>query len=274
MAINIFQIYYDESTRQALDPGFIPLDNCRPERPDWFEFWPIRKLLKETRLNDNSWYGVVSPRFTAKTGFTSSYITEALEAHHAQVDVALFSSTWDFIAYYTNVFEQGEVWHEGITEVAQQFYDAIGHPVNLAQLVHFSKNSVTSNYIVAKPNFWRRWLYFADKLLEVSESQTPLGAILRGDTTYGPRAIPFKVFIQERLAPVILATEPHRLLVPEQSYSRPLFTALFHDDLTTRKKLQACDLLKELYVSTGDAEYLKTYIKVKQTIPIKPTKFR
>ncbi len=274
MAINIFQIYYDDATYQSLDPGFIPLDNRHPERPDWFEFWPIKKLVSETRLNDTSWYGVVSPRFGSKTGFSSSYINEALHAHGSNADVALFSSTWDFIAYYRNVFEQGEVWHEGITDVAQQFYNTIGHAVNLSQLVHYSKNSVTSNYIIAKPSFWRRWLHFASKLVEVSESPTPLGAVLRGDTTYGPKAIPFKVFIQERLAPVLLATESHRVLVPDQSYSRPLFTALFHDDLTTRKKLQTCDMLKELYATTGEADYLNTYLKVKQTIPIKPTRFR
>ena len=274
MAINIFQIYYDEATRKALDPGFIPLDNSRSERPDWYEFWPIRKLLKETRLSDNSWYGVVSPKFHAKTGFDSNYLKQAITQFDKEADVALFSSTWDFIAYYRNAFEQGEVWHEGITKVAQQFFDLAGHKVDCANMVHYSKNSVTSNYVIAKPVFWRRWLELADKLLEISESPTEFGAILRGETTYGPQAIPFKVFIQERIAPVLLATESFRVLVPDQSYSRELFMHLFHNDLRTRKTLQACDLLKEFYCTSGDPEFLSAYQKLKASIPIKPTRFR
>lgn len=274
MAINIFQIYYDDASRAALDPGFIPLDNSRPERPDWFEFWPIRKFLKEARLNEDSWYGFLSPKFVGKTGFTSAYIKDALTQFDQQSEVALFSSTWDFIAYYRNAFEQGEVWHEGITQVAQHFYNQIGYPVDLANMVHYSKNSVTSNYVIAKPKYWQRWLYFADKLLEMSESPTDFGAILRGDTTYGPKAVPFKVFIQERIAPVLLAKESFRVLVPDQSYSRPLFTHLFQDDLRTRKTLQACDVLKESFVNSGDADFLNAYLKLKASIPIKPTRFR
>ena len=57
MAIHIYQIYYDQATKQALDPGFIPLDNSNTERPDWYEFWPIRKFLKENQLQEDYWYG-------------------------------------------------------------------------------------------------------------------------------------------------------------------------------------------------------------------------
>ena len=41
----IHQIYYSEQTRAELDPGFLPLDNSANERPDWREYWPIRRFL-------------------------------------------------------------------------------------------------------------------------------------------------------------------------------------------------------------------------------------
>ena len=274
MAINIYQIYYDRATFNMLDKGFIPLDNSKSERPDWFEFWPIRKFLTETKLNEDSWYGFVSPKFGGKTGFTSKTVKEILTAYDKTCDVGLFSSTWDFIAYYKNCFEQGEVWHEHITQVAQMYYNVIGYPVNCAELVHHSQNSVTSNYIIAKPNFWRRWLHFADRLFAIAESDTPLGKILSGDTTYGPKAIAFKVFIQERLAPVLLATEKFKVIAPDQSQYRPLFEHLFHNNLRTRRTLQTCDLLKERFCASGDQQYLDTYYKLKAEIPIKPTRFR
>jgi hypothetical protein len=136
------------------------------------------------------------------------------------------------------------------------------------------QNSVTSNYVIAKPSYWRRWLDLADKLFAVSESNTPLGSILSGQTTYGPKLLPFKVFIQERLASVLLANEKFKVLAPDQSQYRPLFSHLFHDNLRTRRTLQTLDLLKERYCATGDRQYLDTYSKLKAEIPIKPTRFR
>lgn len=43
--LHIHQIFYSDDTRRTLDPGFIPLDNLANERPDWREYWPIRKFL-------------------------------------------------------------------------------------------------------------------------------------------------------------------------------------------------------------------------------------
>lgn len=273
MAINIYQIYYNQQTFAMLDKGFIPLDNSQSERPDWFEFWPIRKFLNENALNEDSWYGFLSPKFVGKTGFTSQVMKDFIN-QNPNAEVALFTSTWDFIAYYKNAFEQGEVWHEHITKVAQAFFDSIGYPVKLESLVHHSQNSVTSNYVIAKPRYWRRWLEFADRLMFVSETDTPLGGILRGDTTYGPKRHAFKVFIQERLAPVILATEKFNVIAPDQSAYRPMFENLFYTNHRTRRTLQACDLLKEQFCATGDETYLNAYYKLKASIPIKPTRFR
>jgi hypothetical protein len=274
MKINLYQIFYDDQSKRSIDPGFIPLDNSKNKRQDWFEFWPIKKFLTEEALNDNTWYGFFSPRFTGKTGFDAKSVKDYITQHGRNADVALFTSTWDFIAYFQNVFEQGEVWHEGITEVSQRFFDAINYDVSLSGMVHHTQNAVTANYLVAKPRFWRRWKDLAEKLFAVSESEDELGQIMRGDTTYGPRQIAFKVFIQERLAPVILASESFQTCVPDQTQKGMIFENLFFTDLQTRKQLQACDLLKLKYCQTRDPEFLYVYKKIKARIPIKPTRFR
>ena len=46
----IYQIYYDEASRAALDPGFLPLDNTANLRPDWYEFHVIKKFLENNHL--------------------------------------------------------------------------------------------------------------------------------------------------------------------------------------------------------------------------------
>lgn len=274
MTINLFQIYYDSASFEALDQGFTPLDNRLSERPDWYEFWPIRAYLKHTELEEDSWYGFFSPKFEGKTGFRSDDVRLVIEQMSEGCQAALFSSTWDFIAYFRNVFEQGELWHEHITAISQEFFRQIDYDVNLQHLINHSQNSVTSNYIVAKPAYWKRWLYFADKLLELSESGSDYARILNANTTYGPRLVPWKVFIQERLHSVILANEPFTTVVPDQSLSGQIFEHLFDPGIRTRKLLQTCDTLKQLYTHTGDKEFLSAYEKTRSTIQLKPTKFR
>lgn len=274
MSINLLQIFYDSSSLEALDQGFTPLNNCQSERPDWYEFWPIRAYLKNTELEEDAWYGFFSPKFEGKTGFRSDYVRSVIEQTKGDFQVALFSSSWDFIAYFKNVFEQGELWHEHITAVSQEFFRQIDYDINLQTLINHSKNSVTSNYLVAKPAYWRRWLYFADKLLDMSESGSEYGTLLNANTTYGPKLVPWKVFIQERLHSVILANESFPIIVPDQSLSGPIFEPLFNPDIKTRKLLQTCDVLKQLYTSTGDREFLSVYEKTRSEVYIKPVKFR
>lgn len=274
MAVNLFQIYYDAASLEALDQGFTPLDNRQSERPDWYEFWPIRTYLKNTELEENSWYGFFSPKFQRKTGFKADYVRAVIESMGKDFQTALFSSTWDFIAYFRNVFEQGELWHEHITVVSQEFFRQINYDINLNELINHSYNSVTSNYIVAKPAYWQRWLYFADKLLEISESGSDYGTLLNTNTTYGPKLVPWKVFVQERLHSVILANESFPAIVPDQSLTGAIFDPLFNPEISTRKLLQTCDTLKQLYTSTGDVEFLNVYEKARSAINLKPVKFR
>lgn len=272
--IHIRQIFYDAASRAALDRGFIPYDNTATERPDWYEFWPMWKFFKSNELDDNAWYGFVSPKFGPKTGFSSTRVKQILSEIHDTHEVALFTSTWDFIAYFQNAFEQGEVWHEGMTEVAQEFYRLIGYPVDIANLVNYSGNSVTSNYVIAKPRYWRRWCEFGDRLMLIAHANTEFGARLRGDTTYGPKRIAFKVFLQERLHSVILAKEKFAVYVPDEIKDRNLFDPLFYASPEMKRTLQTCDLLKEYYCRTGDLQFLDTYKKIKAGIPKKPTRFR
>jgi hypothetical protein len=84
--------------------------------------------------------------------------------------VALFSSEWDQISYFLNPFEQGEVWHPGITEVCQDFIDKCGLEINLSTLVSDTSSSVFSNYIVAKKEFWIQWKKLAEQFFEFVEN--------------------------------------------------------------------------------------------------------
>ena len=115
--VRAFQIFYNDRTRASLDPDFEPLDNSKNERPDWYEYWPIRTFLSENRLNDSTYYGFLSPLFFQKTGLTGKKVMDFLR-QPGDADIVTFSPFPCHAAVFVNVFEQGEFFHQGLYDVA------------------------------------------------------------------------------------------------------------------------------------------------------------
>ena len=266
----VFQIYYDDASKRALSPLLIPLDNSGGARPEWFEFWPIRQYLLDHQLEDGCWYGFLSPKFEEKFGLGIAQLLNILNLAVDHEDVMLLSPHWDQGAYFTNAFEQGEFWIPGLLEASQMFLDALGGATDLRRLVANSQTTVFSNYFVAKAAFWRDWLELADALFACSEDRsTPVAQALNAPTGYGSRGRPvlMKTFVQERLACVLLERRIHRVGVIDLSDTVPLTSTLFKPDPGSRRRLQACDLMKHEYASTGDPTYLSVYARLRASVP-------
>jgi hypothetical protein len=265
--IFIHQIFYNEATRAAVAPGFIGLDNTANERPDWYEFWVMRNWLNAHPLEEGAWYGFLSPKFTEKTGYSSAAVLDVIAAHDAHGDVALFSMGWEQLAYFLNPFEQGEAWHPGLTAMSQRFFDMAGCKVDLESLVTHCGTSVFSNYVIAKPRYWRQWLALANRFFDLAEDPRGLPELGR-NTSYGSvqNQAPMKTFIQERFSAVILSQGGFSVVAPDVSQTAPLFEQLFPGGAYTRRMLQACDLLKERFCATRDQDYLEIYYRIRQDI--------
>src|SRR6204780_3611301 len=107
-AMHIYQVLNHYTSRQELDPDFAVLDNSANERPDWFEYWPIRRFLLNEALDENAFYGFLSPKFKLKTNMSSADVREFILAAGSAVDVVLLSPSIHNSAYYLNVFEHGD----------------------------------------------------------------------------------------------------------------------------------------------------------------------
>jgi hypothetical protein len=268
-SISIYQIFYDEETRSRIEPGYLPLDNTANPRPDWYEFWSIRQFLRENPLQPDRWYGFFSPRFGDKTKLSPAEIFEFIETIEGYADVALFSPYWDQIAYFQNPFEQGEYYHPGLMAAARRFIDIVGVKLDLDRLVSDTLTAVFSNYVVAKPAFWAAWLKLADLLFEFAEhSDDPAAIAMRTPIRYKgePEAVAMKVFIQERLASMVLALGGHRAASVDTSDRRRPAGLLTPRIL---RSLQTCDLLKQEFRRTGDRTFLDAYRKLRATIPMR-----
>jgi hypothetical protein len=251
--IIIYQILNHYTKREDLDPDCLVLDNSSNERPDWYEYWPIRKFLLNESLHDDVFYGFLSPRFKQKTNLSAAAVRDFVNRESCQAaDIVLFSPSLHLTAYYWNVFQYGEFCHPGLVNVATQFFKRIGQPTNLTDLVTHSRNEVYSNYIIAKPRFWRAWLHITEQLIAIAEAPAdPLGAELRKQTSYrGHRDAQMKIFIMERVPTWLLARNSE-------------FISRVRDPFVVRSRIYKlpgaiiCDALKIAYVTNGRQEQYK-----------------
>lgn len=257
-SMQIFQILNHYTSPQDLDPGFGVLDNSANERPDWYEYWPIRKFLLNERLDENTFYGFLSPKFKHKTNLDAAMVRDFILAADDATEVVLFSPSIHNSAYFLNVFEHGEAEHPGLAGVAMRLFERVGRPVDLDGFVSDSRNTVHSNYFIAKPRFWRAWLEITEKMFAIAETpDDELGKALRKPTAYrGRNDVQMKIFVMERIATWILVTNPG-------------FLSRVRDPFAARARFYklpvaiVCDALKIAYVSQGRRQYKDVFLLVR-----------
>ncbi|MFZ3019767.1 MAG: glycosyltransferase [Gallionella sp.] len=260
LGIHIYQIYYSEQTQRDNDGGFIGLDNLA--RPDWREYWPIRNYLQGNRLNEDDYYGFFSPKFKSQTDLDSAAVHEYVRTHADKADVLLFSPFFEQGAFYLNMFEQGAAEHPGIGAVFRGCAGMIAPDENLATLVMDSRNTVYCNYIVAKPAFWNAWMEKCESIFAIAEeNKTALAGSLNASTDDG--VAPNKVFVIERIASFLLATQRHWRV---KAYNSTLLPYAKGNFAKYRHELLLMDALKIASVEQGYPEYLATFSEVRQSV--------
>jgi hypothetical protein len=254
-AVQIYQILNHYTPREELDPGFEVLDNSGNERPDWFEYWPIRRFLLNEALDENTFYGFLSPKFKLKTNMSSADVREFILAAGPAVDVVLLSPSIHNSAYYLNVFEHGDAEHPGLKSVAKALFERLELSSDLDSLVSDSRNTVHSNYFIAKPRFWRAWLAINEKMYAIAETPgDALGEALCAPTTYrGATHVQMKIFVMERVATWLLTSGSD-------------FTAAVRDPFVARSRIYKlpvavmCDALKIAYATQGRSQYKDVFL--------------
>jgi len=258
-SVHTYQILNHYTSRQELDPGFGVLDNSGNERPDWYEYWPIRKFLLNEKLDESAFYGFLSPKFKLKTNLRAAQVRDFIQASAPATEVALFSPSIHNSAFFLNVFEHGNAEHPGLLKVAKDFFARLNHPQPLEDLVSDSRNTVHSNYFIAKPRFWRAWLAITEQLFAIAEiPEDPLGIQLRTPTQYrGRRDVQMKIFLMERVATWILITDPS-------------YATCVHDPFAARSRIYKlpvaiiCDALKIAYATQGRGQYKDVFLMLRR----------
>jgi len=260
-AVHLHQIAYSPETLAAIEPGYSVLDNLANERPDWFEYWPIRNYLAANTLDEDAFYGFFSPKFGRKTMRSHAEVVQFVRDAAPRADVVLFSPQPDMAAFFLNVFEQAETFDAGLGAAFESFLAQVGRPVRLSALVMDSRQIVFSNYFVARPAFWRAWSALADALFDVCEGpDTALRRALTPPTSY-PGGAQRKVFLSERIASLILTLEPRWRSVAADPFNMGWSASRFRD---YPREAIISDALKIAYRDQGFPEYLQAFAKVRE----------
>lgn len=260
-----YQICYDEATRAQLDPEFEPLLNDHADRPDWFEYWPIRQFFEKADVVESALYGFLSPKFGLKTGLTGLDVASFVESA-PDADVILFSPFPEHGACFLNVFEQQTVFDPPFLGVCQRFFRSMGDEGDVSSIVNHAENVVYSNFFFAKPGFWRLWLEACDRLVQASE---------RGDQREGLcEAIVYeagdgvikmtqrKVFVMERVASYLLARVANLRVAAYPIRRMPHFPHSLH----LAPAFYEMDRLKCMFVQTGDRALLSRFRSLQREV--------
>jgi hypothetical protein len=261
--VALFQIAWSDEVLLGIEPAYGVLDNRVDARHDWREYWPIRRFLQEQPLDEATWYGFFSPKFASKTGLTHQAVLDFVAAAPADTDVFTFSPQPDMGSFFLNVFEQNELFDPGFNAASDAFLAAAALPLSVAGLVMDSRQIVFSNFIVARPAFWRAWLDLNEKLFAICEGpDTPLRAMLTHPTTY-PGAVERKVFLMERIASLLLTIDPGWKV-----HAYDTFRLAWSATRLGEQKLEAVisDALKIAMREQGFDEYTAAFSTIRQRL--------
>ena len=257
--IHAFQIFYNDATKASLDPDFEPLDNSANERPDWYEYWPMRDYFLENALDESAYYGFFSPLFFRKTQLSAKQVM-AFASQAGEADAITFSPHPCHSACFYNVFEQGANCFPGFLDVATKFLRDLDPAIRLDALVNDSRNTVYSNYLLAKPRFWSLWNRAFNRLFELAETAgSPLHEALTRPVEYAKddgeaKPAQMKIMVMERVVSLMLASGAFKTK-NYPPFAMPL-SAPFAGRLAD---LVALDALKIAYAETGDRQFLRLF---------------
>jgi hypothetical protein len=262
MRHHVYQIYYDEITKNAIDSGFTELDNSKNERPDWSEYWPIRKYLLDTEMDPTSYYGFLSPKFQQKTGLTASDVYKFLDT--STQDIIAFSPYFDQSTFFFNVFQQASTNHENIFECLSESFNLIKPEIASQSLIMTSQHIIFCNYFIAKRHVWHEWFTQCEKLFYIAEeNSTELGALLNQSVNHSGAHNPAKVFVIERMISYLLATNSNWSARFFNPINLPYSSAPI---AKYKNELIKLDALKIAFKETGFIDYLETYMQLRTSI--------
>ena len=198
---SIYQIQYSDDVVGEFDHEFIKYD-CRdfPES-ERREIAHMQRFYKEERWKKESseYFGLVSPKFGSKCKLAGADFLNWINDNPGY-DVYFINPFPQLQYLHFNVWDQGEYWHPGLLDLADNLFAVAGMDVCTRQLPRNRSDTLLySNYWVGNQRFWQEFMQFignltcaVDELAEIDRKQLFEKAPHYAEATYFP-------FIFERM---------------------------------------------------------------------------
>ena len=262
-AVHLFHIGYSIETMEMLPAGFQFLDNLDNERSDWFESRPIRAYLNKQVLDEEAYYGFFSPRFFLKTGRTANDLREFIANENRDVEAFIVCPQAEVGAFFLNPVYGMDFADAGALDTTQKLLDKAGMDLNVSTMLIDSSELSYSNYVIAKPSYWRRWLDLVEYAYRFADGDEDpaLKAELNQPTAYND-GVQRKVFFIECVPTLVF--HHHKMKVK----SIPVNQSLAGKGMMYPYAEQAktCDALKMAFKRTGDFQYMQNFQQLANTV--------
>ena len=160
--MKIYQIYYNEITKQEILPKFIPYDNTLPNKPNEFEYGVMRNLYTKHDFKES--LGIFSWKFNQKTNLTDDQVYEFIEANPGY-DIYTFNPFVN-MNNFKNVWLQGEFYHRGMLKFVTDIFQKSKVDMALINPQNFHSPKITCycNYWVANKKFWDIFMSYTEQI--------------------------------------------------------------------------------------------------------------
>jgi hypothetical protein len=264
MKTTIFQINPDKAgtSPAAVDSGYTALAGIKDAPPGWGDYPTIRAYFLGNEIDEETLYGFFSPDFFKKTGLASDAVSAFIEQNPGR-DVYTFFPFIQDSACFANVFEQGELAFPGMTAATQAYLASIELAVPLDDLVTDFSDTVYSNYVVAKPIFWRTWFGLTEKIFDIAGStDDPLALTLNAASRDAAQPA-MKQALTERFASLVLALDRELKIASFDIEQMPCSNSAY---LRYWDSMLLLDAAKQAFRRTGNRQHLTGFLTLRDKI--------
>lgn len=262
-AVHLYHIAYSQQTLETLRPGFRLLDNLSNPRPDWYESWPIRQFLVNNILDEEAYYAFFSPKFFLKTGLDANDLRRFVSDDQDGTDAFFVCPQAEVGAVFLNPVLGSEFTDPGALATVQKSLDKAGLGLDIASQVIDSTTLVYSNYVIAKPVYWRRWLSMVECIYDIAEngSDKTLQTELVHPTRYDG-GVQRKVFLIECLPSLLFISDGMKVKSIPLNESSAAQGVMY----PYREQAMACDAYKMAFNRTGNPGFLSLFHAAANTV--------
>ena len=200
--MKIFQIYYKPEHRELLDPAFTPYDNtANPNAP--IQEWLIWDTLYQQCVDQNvDYWGFTSWKFHQKMGIQGSVALDHINANPGY-DVYLFNPSIINEAVFANGWEQSDLWHPGLSDIANDFLKRVGvEDYDVKEVLLDRTRMGFATYFVATRKFWDGYMDLSRKIFTEAKADPEFDHRVFGEggSNYNfNKSLPQFPFLNERL---------------------------------------------------------------------------